>query len=99
MNKLKCLNLVSLLIIGSITSNAQGNSLSKRKVITLKATIVGSKEQPRFLSIVPWQKLKSPTVQSQYLSGITLPKMSKITPEQLKIREQLVTYVRWRTTK
>lgn len=31
-------------------------------VIKLKDTIVGSKEQPRFISIVPWKKLTSPVI-------------------------------------
>ncbi|WP_070795960.1 hypothetical protein [Thalassotalea crassostreae] len=45
------------------------NAKPKRAVITLESTIVGDKEQPKVLSIVPWQKADQKPVSSKPINS------------------------------
>ncbi|WOH38950.1 hypothetical protein RI844_06950 [Thalassotalea fonticola] len=48
------------------SASEQGATINKKRtVITLESTIVGDKEQPKVLSIVPWQKPEHQALSTQ----------------------------------
>ncbi len=95
MNKVNIAALVFAALISMNTYGAQSNT-SVKQVIKLKATIVGAKEQPQFLSIVPWRKLKSPVIEVQKETLIINKPLTVSTPKQIKIQQQLTTYLKGR---
>lgn len=93
MSSLKYVGLIVLCSVGFSAQGAESDAIQKRGVIKLKATIVGAKEQPRFISIVPWKKLNSPVIKAQKSSGITLHQLPPTSPNQIEAQEQLSRYM------
>jgi len=69
------------------------------QVIKLKATIVGTKEQPRFLSIVPWKKLTSPLIAASKNSNVIYNQLIATSPQKLEQKRQLTQYLKGRYVK
>jgi len=69
------------------------------QVIKLKATIVGTKEQPRFLSIVPWKKLTSPLISASKNSNVIYNQLIATSPQKLEKKRQLTQYLKGRYVK
>jgi hypothetical protein len=95
--------LCSFFIIGVVNAaNARISTdqvSSQQQVIKLKATIVGSKEQPRFLSIVPWKKLASPVTYSPKVSSVMSNQFGFTSPTQLQKQQKLAQYLKARYVK
>ncbi|MGB0833243.1 MAG: hypothetical protein ACPGR2_01850 [Psychrobium sp.] len=74
-------------------SSTQAKPAIKSNVIKLKDTIVGSKEQPRFISIVPWKKLNSPVITVEHVHKSQLDKLRVRTIDSLNKQRQLATHL------
>jgi hypothetical protein len=86
--------------INVVNAQSETNKVdTSKQVIKLKATIVGSKEQPRFLSIVPWKKLKSPVTYGSKVNSVTPSNLGFTSPTQLKTQQQLTQYLQGRYVK
>lgn len=72
---------------------------SSNQVIKLTSTIVGTKEQPRFLSIVPWKKLASPVIKARGVNSALFDRLPTITPEQITMKKDLTHYLKARYVK
>ena len=60
-----------------------------KQVIKLKDTIVGSKEQPRFISIVPWKRLNSPVISVNQVHKSQFESLRKRSLESMKKQSEL----------
>lgn len=60
-----------------------------KQVIKLKDTIVGSKEQPRFISIVPWKRFKSPVISVNQVHKSQFESLRKRSLESMKKQSEL----------
>ncbi|MCG7529888.1 hypothetical protein MHM98_00710 [Psychrobium sp. MM17-31] len=74
-------------------SSTQSQPAVKPNVIKLRDTIVGSKEQPRFISIVPWKKLSSPVIEVEHVHKSQLDKLRARTIDSLNKQRQLATHL------
>lgn len=48
--------IVAIMLLLTPWVSAEVNKEKPRRVLSLQATIIGDKEQPKVLTIVPWQK-------------------------------------------
>ena len=55
----------SLLVCALLAATVQA-----QEVLTIESTITGSQEQPKVISIVPWQKAKPPEYFGDDISGL-----------------------------
>jgi len=92
--------LVVLILMTSLSLAAESSTTKPiTQVIKLKATIVGAKEQPRFLSIVPWKKLASPVVYAPTTSDVLFNKLTPTSPQQLAKKRHLLQHLQGRNVK
>jgi hypothetical protein len=58
------------------------------KIITIESTITGSQEQPKVISIVPWQKPEDPNYFGQEVTGAgSIPKDFRSLDRESFVRE------------
>ena len=63
-----------------------------KQVIKLKDTIVGSKEQPRFISIVPWKRLNSPVISVNQVHKSQFDNLRRRSIESMKKQSKLASH-------
>lgn len=80
MNKIILL-VATLLLTWSVS--AQQTAPKDDKVIVIKATIVGGKQAPKFLSIVPWRLQRQMTLDNQPL-GLKQQEFKPLDPIELQ---------------
>ncbi|OIQ47396.1 MAG: hypothetical protein BM565_06855 [Gammaproteobacteria bacterium MedPE] len=66
---------------------------SKNQVIKLKDTIIGSKEQPRFISIVPWKRLNSPVISVNQVHKSQFDNLRRRSIESMKKQSELASHL------
>lgn len=82
-----------ILAISIYGASAAEKSTRPSNVITLKDTIVGSKEQPRFISIVPWKKLTSPVISVNHVHKSQIDNLRGRSIESMKKQRELATHL------
>ncbi|MGB1298117.1 MAG: hypothetical protein ACPG8A_07565 [Psychrobium sp.] len=87
------LNLFAAVTLAILSMSAQAKPTAQSNVIKLKDTIVGSKEQPRFISIVPWKKLNSPVITVEHVHKSPLKKLRIRSIDSLNKQRQLATHL------
>jgi len=60
------------------------NPRKKSNVISIETTIVGTKEQPKFLSIVPWRSLQDSNIGGAKLQYKLNKQLTAIEPNELQ---------------
>lgn len=94
--------IMNTLIILSLTIFLMGNTVnaadikSSNQVMHFETTITGNKEQPKFLSIVPWKQITSPVIEAGIISSVVVNRLDTITPEQITMKKDLTQYLKER---